>query len=467
MTTDTNDKKRQKVTESTSKNETNLNKPKLFKCNFIKPKNGKQCGLQVRKGQKFCFAHIKLANGEDNKEENDNGITKTKKNGEVIKRVPCIIDPSHTVWEDKLKLHVKVCNVLKKKLEIEEREKTVDWFKIDYNVIDAINSPSEIKEIDNDKWNKNIQKWSEKHDEIFSNEMELELNEIEFVDGLEERFAEVSNQKHIKQQSSLIGQLINHELLSKKESIKNPNIIIEFGCGRAEFARYLNRAMGTYLDDFKKIKYLLVDRDNPRLKFDNKIVKDIELCENTTERLKVDIKDLKLIESLKELNKDVDSSKFIGISKHLCGVATDLTLRCIENAIHDKCESDDIEFGGCLVAMCCRHCCKYEWLLKESKEFLNEKFGINETNFIYFKKMFAWATNGVMPGMDVNDGKDTHFSGLSFKEREVIGLKMRRILDESRKYAMEKKGFEVSLVRYVNREVSLENNCIIIRNKSV
>lgn len=463
--------KRQKINKN--------NSTEIFKCNFIKPKNNKRCGLQVRKGQKFCFAHINqieekniLNSKEVSKIESN--ITRINKNGDIIKRVKCTVDPTHTVWEDNLTKHIKVCNIIKKKQEIEFKEENCPWFNINYNVKDIGNLDNDEKldnkKLDYEEWKKFINKWELKHDLIFTEELPLE--NIEFKTGLEERFAELSNKKHILQQSSLIGQLVNNNIINQNSN-SNSNLIIEFGCGRAEFTRYFNKAMNKYFENPNNSnnQYLLIDRENPRLKFDKKIVKDSEddgIKHLKVERLKIDIKDLKLIESLKNFQlNSLNELNFIGISKHLCGVATDLTLRCLINAIKDsEIETNkqfNFNFGGCLVAMCCRHCCKYEWLLKESKEFLKDNFDIDETNFIYFRKMFAWATNGISPGMSKSDKCD-HFSGLSFEEREIIGLKMRRILDESRKYAIEKKGFNVKIVRYVERDVSLENNCIIIKN---
>ena len=50
-------------------------------------------------------------------------------------------------------------------------------------------------------------------------------------------------------------------------------------------------------------------------------------------RLRVDIADLHLGQALETVDNSVSDSKFknnvIGISKHLCGAATDLTLRLV------------------------------------------------------------------------------------------------------------------------------------------
>ncbi|GMG56068.1 unnamed protein product [Ambrosiozyma monospora] len=280
-----------------------------------------------------------------------------------------------------------------------------------------------------------------KYDAYFG-DCELTLNRIDYKRGLEERFSELSNQKHVIQQSSLIGQLVESGLFDSE------NTYVEFGCGRAEFSRYLNKALiseflhtdskistDVYEKSLPTLRYLLIDRDSPRLKFDTKMKKDyVELikCDEDKskidiQRLKVDIKDLKLLESLKhfETEKKVN---YVGISKHLCGVATDLTLRCLSQAINDATTDSKSHFKGFLVAMCCRHCCSYAHLLPESKQFLADKFGVNADNFKYMKKMFSWATNGIRPGLSAEDGAD-HFTGLDFKHREKIGLSTRRILE--------------------------------------
>lgn len=420
------------------------------KCSYINPsKNNKRCGLQVRKGQTYCFAHI---NKVESAPQNENEITKKGKNGEIIRRVICSVDPSHTVWEDRLTKHLKICNAVKERLEIEHKEETCDWFSINYNLQD-LEKPEETLDavINEDDWRQFMHEVTAKYNEIFT--VDLALQDGKYTKGLEGRLEEVSNQKHILQQSSLIEKLIDHDLIDVNA------VVVEFGCGRAEFSRYHNKAMIETFKNSKKYKpqYLLIDRAVPRLKFDKKMIADAEEFEIKNaeiRRLKVDIKDFKLAESLKTF----PSQQFIGISKHLCGVATDLTLRCLLNAIEDD---PEIKFKGCVIAMCCRHCCKYEWLLNESKEYL-KKFGIDQSNFIYFKKMFAWATNGIKPGV-ARDAVNGHHSGLSYEQREIVGLKMRRILDESRKYAMEKRGFNVEIVKYIDRSISLEDNCIIIK----
>lgn len=446
-----------------------INGKLLNKCKFINPKRLKQCGLQCKKNQIYCFAHLNLIQStpqtdkdlkfkEKVLEFNKLIVPTSLENSKINQRVICPLDPTHTVWEHKLKAHLKKCNILKKENDLQQLQNESKWFELNYNVIDDDGSSLiNDNEINNDIWIELMNKWCKQHDEIFLKD--LTFDEIEFKLGLNDRFNELSNQKHIRQQSSLIGQLERHSLLPNSNTIT-----IEFGCGRGEFSRYLNKSIDEMSNGEIQNRFLLIDRDNPRLKFDNKIITDCSKTKAITKRLKIDIKDLKLIQSLKEFDSiETEKLEYIGISKHLCGVATDLTLRCILNAQRDDL---NFKFNGFLVAMCCRHCCQYNWLLLESKQYLESNFGITKENFNYFRKMFAWATNGVDPKYSEDDIGD-HFTNLTFKQREIIGLKMRRILDESRRFAMVNNGFQVELIKYCKRDWSLENTCMIVKSSSL
>lgn len=75
----------------------------------------------------------------------------------------------------------------------------------------------------------------------------------------------------------------------------------------------------------------------------------------------IDIRHLKLDGALKD--------PFVGISKHLCGSATDLTIKCIEKEFiqkDSKCPSK-----GLALALCCHHVCNWH-------DFCNPHFFIHE-----------------------------------------------------------------------------------------
>lgn len=352
--------------------------------------------------------------------------------GDLPERVVCPMDPSHTVWKSKLKSHVRKCIVRN------DSESSDPWFKLDIN-----SGPTAHTHVESVDWQMQCRTFISSLVENFNQQFSdaVPLRKVEFKNGLEERFKEVSNQKHILQQSCLIGQLAENSLLSSDVCY------VEFGCGRAEFSRYLSRCQ-------ESSSFLLIDRSLPRMKMDKKILEDYRFSGNPPriERIKIDIKDLVLDSAMDELQL---SGKVVAISKHLCGVATDLTLRCILNSRLDN-------FAGCVIALCCRHCCSYKDLLQGSKDFLSDKFGIGEMEFeLFLKKLCSWATCGRPAGLQDEEGSN-HFSGMSVAEREKVGLMARRVVDEARAFAMEQSGFQCSLFNYVESDVSLENCCLVV-----
>ena len=74
----------------------------------------------------------------------------------------------------------------------------------------------------------------------------------------------------------------------------------------------------------------------------------------------------------------------VALSKHLCGCATDLALRCLANA--------GGPVGGLCVACCCHHRC--EWASYVAKEFVADECGFDPDDFFYLTRMTTWATCG-------------------------------------------------------------------------
>ncbi|CCH46266.1 tRNA guanosine-2'-O-methyltransferase TRM13 [Wickerhamomyces ciferrii] len=384
-----------------------------LQCEFIIPKKNRRCPLTCKKDVQYCAEHLK---------QTQNDI-----------RVTCTVDPRHTVWQKDLKSHVKKCGA--KAVE----SKQVSWFKENHNCV----LPSKVDDQDTQI---DYSKWIPKVESIYSNFRDLELIQLEH-DGVKERVEELGNPKHAVQQSSLISHLDNKNLLS------NELTYVEFGCGRAELSRYIAKSVihktGSAAD------FILIDRSPTRMKLDSKMIQDAEERKLKTKihRVKIDIKDLYL-DNIVETDF-ANEKGFVGVSKHLCGAATDLTIQCI--LANSKFNS---RFTGMIVAMCCRHCCDYNMLSQDSIEYL-KKFGVEKEGFKHFMKFASWAVNGRRPGMKDEDGTD-HVSGLSIKQREDLGLKARRIIDESRRYALEQKGYKVQLCHYVPKEISLENTCMIV-----
>lgn len=203
--------------------------------------------------------------------------------------------------------------------------------------------------------------------------------------------------KHADQQSSIIGHLLNLNALNQN------NVFVEFGSGRGELMSLVQQLVAA--------EGYVVDKKNCRFKFATK----------TTTRLQIDIKDL-------DLKEAVPQKPIIAFSKHLCGSATDLTLRCLLKS----------GFKTAVIAVCCHQkCCPSSFLgLHQLKQ-----DGLDELDLILMCKISSWAVSG----------------GYQPK----IGLKSKRVLDFLRVDFLLSMGYNARLVYYTLETTTLENCAIV------
>ncbi|ODV90124.1 hypothetical protein CANCADRAFT_12903, partial [Tortispora caseinolytica NRRL Y-17796] len=370
----------------------------------------KQCKLTRRANEKYCSQHVPLGV--------DLAPSSHRTNRRV--RIPCPIDASHSVWQEDIESHVSKCSgrVIK---PVDE------WFCEDCNLDEPITVSHTIpnpedyihcielvtKAVD-PGWAPKPLVVSERH-----------------IAGIIDRNKE--HTKHGTQQEHLVDLILS---LQRQE----PDAYIEFGAGRGELSRYLALA----LDHKKPNLFVLVDRDGPRMKQDSKLEQDA-LAHGyeppQVQRHKVDIKDFKLDRALPDEKRIISA-----ISKHLCGAATDLSLRCITRS--------QKECSMICIALCCRHRCSWNALMDESQKWMKER-GIDEKNFYIVCKMTSWATSGSRTHMSTN-----HL-GLDSAERERIGLLCRNVIDLSRVHALKMHGIKGSIVKYIDSAATLENYCLV------
>lgn len=109
---------------------------------------------------------------------------------------------------------------------------------------------------------------------------------------------------------------------------------IEFGAGRGMLSLgidfCLNQKLPTTSEDpDAKGKYLLIDMSPVRFKAD----RYLRHRNQHFSRVTGNIRDIQL--SAVPLFHQPNNTRFVGIAKHLCGVATDYTIRCILNSLTD------------------------------------------------------------------------------------------------------------------------------------
>ncbi|XP_030945279.1 tRNA:m(4)X modification enzyme TRM13 homolog [Quercus lobata] len=460
------------------------------RCKFWLPKKNRFCANLPLHDSLFCGNHNPRSNGQ---------------------WIPCPLDPSHSVLKENLDWHVKRCPLLKQVQSLtlqpfyqkginagrdnddeeEEEEKVEDLV--------AINKPG-----------------SESLDNI-SSEMKRRavygmsapdfcklIEKIEAVHGLickdirdSYKMPEACNvwmkreidrklpfqEKHVMQQASILGNLEEFGVLKNaigraqcdceeaSEDEKNGvSAVVEFGAGRGYLTQMLADCYG-----IKRV--FLVERKSYKLKADRSLRQKESLI---LERLRIDIEDLNLnaVESLR-------GSPYLAIGKHLCGPATDLTLRCClaehfsQNSV--KHCSANRNLRGLAIATCCHHLC--QWKHYTSKKYLSH-LGITKEEFHAITWFTSWAVDADH-GSDLPEVPDVklHLESIENKEcggdasgvedivrnmkaveRAVLGFMCKQIIDMGRLMWVKECGLETEFVKYVPSSISPENHLLIARH---
>ncbi|NWY42173.1 TRM13 enzyme, partial [Sylvia atricapilla] len=444
--------------------------PEPGRCAHFVQRKGRFCRMVPAAGRRFCGEH-----GHE-EEQNDR------------KRIPCPLDPKHTVYEDQLQKHLKKCN---------SREKP----KPVYFVQDINAGLKDVAEIPEKQVPLSCLSIEEMQNLILklkkaSNGLELHLKEqILSHQALQEALNDPKNGesafKHLKQQASILGNMEKLHLLGPGRCF------VEFGAGRGKLSHWVDIA----LENVENVQFLLVERATTRFKMDGKHKRR----DSVFERLQIDIQHL-CLNKVPILEKK--KLPVVGIGKHLCGAATDLALRCLVETYTTCCDGEDEEpapkrcraaqtevaphksaanesatgdhkpVAGIVIALCCHHKC--DWTHYVGRDFF-KSVGLGQVEFHYFQRMSSWATCGMQEttskasaSEDSEDqttdteeheqmlsrtesGSDTLQGILSAEERKEMGWLCKRLIDHGRIEYLQQQGYQAALQCYTESAVSLEN----------
>ena len=238
--------------------------------------------------------------------------------------------------------------------------------------------------------------------------------------------------KHILQTSSMLGIMQENSFLQPK------TCFIEFGAGKAAVTFWLASA----LKDVSFTKVLVVDKASHRHKRDN-LIQDRDLVE----RIRADIADL----DLKGLDMVDRCESFCGVSKHLCGAATDLTLRCmVQGNQHIR------KTKNFIICVCCHHRCDWNTFVGKEWFVAND---IDKETFNVMIKMVSWSVCG--DGRNRNKRDTVDVKEAKRKEKEEIGWKCKRLIDFARLEYLNDNKYDAKMNFYTEKSVTLENVCLI------
>ncbi|KAF9184830.1 tRNA:m(4)X modification enzyme TRM13, partial [Haplosporangium sp. Z 11] len=489
---------------------------------------GKYCSLTTKLGNKFCGEHSMHEAAADGpsgtgagKENDENKEGKT-----LRKRIPCPFDPSHTAWADDLKAHLYKCNARPKdnpaqycedvNLTLPRPDKSTTSTS---ETASGAATPTAVTEGKSDVLSilsqEQLESFIKKIQDLHAKYVPEIRTMVLDHPALDERKKTVKNIKHAHQQASLLGHMKRLDMLNDPTTC-----YVEFGAGRGELSNYLKIAV----DDHGTATFVLVDRTPPRNKFDSAIL-GLEEIKSLVKRHTMDIKDLVLAE-VPELRRDVTATQreppvkdilsnadqkngnsseatldilakemepvekkpVVAVSKHLCGGATDITLKCLTNYQRSEQEKSPLSspVKGILIALCCHQLCQH--YMYPNQEYLKE-IGISAEEFVYLTRMSSWAvcvnhtkpektdgspatpSDNKIPVANTNSGGDdhrveadkeleelgSHIPALDFQARERLGLQCKRLLDFGRVKYLKENGFDAELVYYVDKDTSLEN----------
>ncbi|XP_066932241.1 tRNA:m(4)X modification enzyme TRM13 homolog [Clytia hemisphaerica] len=441
----------------------NIKPPVEGRCGFFVKRKQRYCKMKPTKGNQFCAEHAQF-----DKEQDE---------GEKRKRIPCPLDPKHSVFEDKLSSHMKKCNATKKT--------NLPFFdkNINIGINHYIRSEKEklrLYEVPIDELKNLIEKLRDIHKKVINLISQSENTTIHQLLSNEIETQKDCGQnvkKHLVQQGSLI------QILDDNEFFRHDVNVIEFGAGRGALSHWVQKAMSSKEGSQQ---YFLIDRQHNRNKLD---------CYHKGEdqgpnfqRLNIDIINLNLnkVDALVKDNGEV--SNILAIGKHLCGGATDLSLRCLLNDQNNKSNSSGEEpsekrskttnkfrenLHGILFALCCYHRCTWDTYV--GLDFM-QKHDVTPTQFHFMTKMATWSTCGFERRQHedhiaddesdetntLNEGKIHHKLKFSIAEQEEIGHMCKLLIDYGRIQYIESRGFKPHLVKYISRDVTPENIALLV-----
>lgn len=401
-------------------------------CALFLTKKKRNCKMRVKLGAIYCAEHLITSEHADSED----------------KRVPCPLDPAHSVYESRLEAHLKKCNA-------RTPEIIPNYFSNDMNInVDALMSTGNSSD-DNYVANRKKPTVSELVERI------LKVSEAVLADHpiYQRRFQEEKtgiseSEKHRLQQDTL------SQLILAKTAGYEKVVVLEFGAGKGGLSNFLWEShFGKKDSTGIESEFILIDRSNSRCKKDAKMKHEGA----KVKRIFIDIKDLNLECLLAEYDKE--RTYFLWVSKHLCGAATCLTINSLVN-MKEKVK------GTFCVALCCHQCCS--WPAYPNKMFLKDSGLIKEGEdeekvFKMMCSITSWAVCGFRSDYESEDEtfKRVKLADVldeseiySDEKKATAGRLMKRLFDHGRELKL-KELLVCELKHYIEEEVTLENAVLI------
>lgn len=398
--------------------------PSAERCAF--PIKHRTCSRPRMKGSRFCLTH----RSEDENQSGSAGPANGPASSDAKHRVCCELCGT-SMWSDRLRAHTPRCNATKRS----QAQQGLSCWSPGVNSGPEPTFTGDVEPPPKDSvrsLRRRVQAAYSRHVALVDTlaAQNRKLLGSSKPDVLLELAAQSSataddtvTQKHLQQQSSIIGHMRDRGLVgaSADDSDDEPKVdsrwtFVEFGAGKGMLSLGVNA-------DEPGADLLLVERDSSSTRTNADRVLRNRTKPGRFERLQIDIRDFNLAQyaphqdakpNLQDTRAAASFQKpVVGMSKHLCGVATDLALRCLVN-YHHHCqrqqppgtEIDDSYCRPCVVqpvedpcssgvrgiaiALCCHGLC--EWKDYVGRNFWLSELGFSAEDFERVKRFSSWAT---------------------------------------------------------------------------
>ena len=435
-------------------------------CRFLLENKKRLCRMAPSPGSIYCGNH---------------------RDSSSLERVPCPLDPTHTVYRDKLDKHLLVCNTVK----FEENLLQNCYYCLNCNSgvsTDRASLPLDEKSIDADALLRKINACYLRiitdadgydyveglHAPVYSSASDrAEYCRIEqmLMPSLSGSKVSEKSLRHARQDAHIVHTMAQNDLLTSGESSSLRLSYVELGSGQG----LLSHAISCY-DSSSSI--VMVERAPNKHKVD----KDLRRKHVAFYRLRMDIRHCNIakLPSVQQFSSSkgpvarVDDGGLcdvVIVAKHLCGLASDLAIRAATNA------ESATTIRGLAVATCCHHA--LSWGDYTGRDFLVES-NFNENEFLLLKHWAGWhtakrLTNDAAVEGDCDGADDEHPvaystktirpTSISVEEMSVVGKRIKRIFDHGRINFLRSRGFQAHQKQYCDPSLSPECFIIVAKKK--
>lgn len=283
--------------------------------------------------------------------------------------MPCPLNPLHSIAPHDLSRHLRKCNQRSIILGPFHRPNCNAGLECDNHD----DYPSILQDVTDEELRESLGRMERIHDHFIREPLESNPSSSDcYLANI--NIDELGNRarKHLEQIGSLISQLVQLNLLQSN------TCFVEMGAGRGQLSHELHAC----LKDESTVDFVLIERDHQRYRFDAHHRR--EHHGPSFERYRLDIRDLYLpqLPSIQDLQRPM---QLVIISKHLCGGATDLALRCAVEG-----QRDTGKVRAILIALCCHH--RLMWNDYVGKEFFARN-NLSPKDFSLIRTLTSWCTS--------------------------------------------------------------------------